>query len=200
MVEINQKNRINENFAREFLELFTLGQGHFSESDINAVAHAFTGWQVNRFNASSFYKAANHSQTSCRFLGHQNIFSSDDIIDIILKSDHTAEFIAEKFWHEFIAIDTAKRSTIRDWAQQFRNSHYDIKVLLQAVLNSPEFWNPNNRGRRIKSPIEFIIGTSRSLAYVPLSDKEMINTFQRLGQSLFDPPNVAGWQGGKNMD
>jgi len=195
--EMNQKNRINENFAREFLELFTLGQGHFSEADIRTVAHAFTGWQVNRFNATSFYKEANHSQMSSHFLGNQGRFSSDDIIDIILKQDRTAEFIAEKFWYEFISMGKAKRSTIRKWAQQFRDSHYDIKVLLHIVLSSAEFWNPKNRGRRIKSPVEFIVGTARTLAYLPLSDKEIINTFQGLGQSLFDPPNVAGWKGGK---
>jgi uncharacterized protein (DUF1800 family) len=194
---INQKDHINENFAREFLELFTLGQGHFSENDIKTVAHAFTGWHVNRFDASVFYKAANHSQVPLSFLGQKGIFSSDDIIAIILKQPRTAEFIAEKFWYEFIAITPPKRNIIQQWAQQFRNSHYDIKVLLQAVLNSTEFWNPKNRGRRIKSPIEFIVGTSRTLGYVPLSDKELINTFQRLGQSVFDPPNVAGWKGGK---
>ena len=194
---INQKERINENFAREFLELFTLGIGHFNENDIKAVAHAFTGWQVNRFDASVFYKDDNHSQIPTRFLGHKGTFSSDEIIAIILKQPRTAEFIAEKVWYEFISINHPTRSTIQQWAQQFRNSHYDIKVLLQAVLSSTEFWHPQNRGRRIKSPIEFIVGTSRTLNYVPLSDKEMINTFQRLGQNVFDPPNVAGWKGGK---
>jgi len=193
---INQKDHINENFAREFLELFTLGQGHFSENDIKAVAHIFTGWQVNRFDASVFYKEANHSQEPVSFLGQKGLFSSDDIVAIILKQPRTAEFIAEKFWYEFIAITPPKHNIIRQWAQQFRNSHYDIKALLQAVLSSAEFWNPKNRGRRIKSPIEFIVGTSRTLGYVPLSDKELINTFQRLGQNVFDPPNVAGWKGG----
>jgi uncharacterized protein (DUF1800 family) len=193
---LNQKNKLNENFAREFLELFTLGQGHYSENDIKTVAHAFTGWQVNRFNATSFYREANHSQASLSFLGQKGIFSADDIVDIILKQPRTAEFIAEKFWYEFISIRRPQANVIKQWAQQFRERNYDIKVLLNAVLNSPEFWHVNNRGQRIKSPIEFIVGTYRSFNYAALSDKEIINTLQRLGQSLFDPPNVAGWKGG----
>ena len=194
---MNQKDKINENFAREFLELFTLGQGHFSEADMHAASHAFTGWGVDRFKASATYNEANHSQKQLRFLGKSGIFSSDDIINIVLQHPRTAEYIAEKFWHEFISLAPPKQAIIRQWAAVFRNANYDIKTLLDNVLNSSEFWASNNRGQRIKSPIELIIGTSRMLGYLPLSDKELINTLRTLGQSLFDPPNVAGWKGGK---
>lgn len=194
---MNQKEKINENYAREFLELFTLGQGHFSEADMKAASHAFTGWGVDRFNAKATYSDANHSQQQQRFLGKTGVFSSDDIINIVLQQPRTAEYIAEKFWKEFISLTPPKPAVIRQWATQFRHADYDIKTLLNHILNSHEFWQIENRGQRIKSPVELLVGTSRMLAYSPLSDKELINTFRTLGQSLFDPPNVAGWKGGK---
>jgi uncharacterized protein (DUF1800 family) len=194
---MNQKSKINENFAREFLELFTLGQGYFSEADMSAASHAFTGWGVDRFNAKAVYSETNHSQQQQKFLGKTGVFSSDDIINIILQQPRTAEYITEKFWKEFISLTPPKHAVIRQWAAQFRNANYDIKILLSSILNSSEFWSIENRGQRIKSPVELLIGTSRMLGYSPLSDKELINTFRTLGQSLFDPPNVAGWKGGK---
>lgn len=195
---MNKKGKINENFAREFLELFTLGQGHFHEADMRAASHAFTGWEVDRFKESAIYSDINHSQIQQRFLGKSGTFSSDDIINIVLQQPRTAEYITEKFWKEFISLTPPKHAVIQQWATQFRNSNYDIKTLLSSILNSSEFWSMNNRGQRIKSPVELIIGTSRMLSYSPLSDKELINTFSTLGQSLFDPPNVAGWKGGKS--
>jgi uncharacterized protein (DUF1800 family) len=193
---MNQKGKINENFAREFLELFTLGQGHFSEKDIAAVAHALTGWQVDRFSASSSYDPALHSQERLPFLNKASVFSADDIVNSILEQPRTAEFMAEKFWKEFISVTEPEPVIIQQWAGVFRAAGYDIRVLLKTVLNSDVFWAANNRGQRIKSPVELIVGTSRMLGYNPLSDKEMVNTFRSLGQSLFDPPNVAGWKGG----
>ena len=137
---MNQKGKINENFAREFLELFTLGQGHFSEADMLAASHAFTGWGVNRFAESSVYREENHSNTPQQFLGQRGVFSSDDIINIVLKHPRTAEFITEKFWYEFISINPPKRHLIQQWANQFRQSNYEIKTLLSSILSSDEFW------------------------------------------------------------
>lgn len=192
----NVKGSPNENFARELLELFTLGRGQYRESDIKAAAIAFTGWGVDRNKGTYVYDASKHDNQRVTFLGRTGSFSGDQIIDIILERPRTAEFIAEKFWREFVSDMHPDHRVIKRWGAVFRNSNYNIKVLLSEVLNSDAFWSPKYKGTLIKSPIDLLVGTFRTLPYPKLPDNELVHISQLLGQDLFDPPTVKGWDGG----
>ena len=188
----------NENFARELLELFTLGRGQYTESDIKAAAIAFTGWGVN-FNTGQFaYEPAAHDPREVVFLGKRGKFSGDDIISILLEHPRTAENIAEKFWKEFISDERPNPRVVKHWGNVFRNSNYNISVLYKSVLMSDLFWAKHNRGSLTKSPIDLVVGSFRTLPYPKLPDTQLVHILKLLGQDLFDPPTVKGWRGGKS--
>lgn len=192
----NVKGSPNENFARELLELFTLGRGHYTERDVQAAAVAFTGWGVDRNRGTFVYDPAKHDNKRVTFMGRPGSFSGDQIIDIILEKPRTAELIAEKFWKEFVSDSRPDPRAVRNWGATFRKSNYNIKALLSAVLNSNEFWDRRNRGTLTKSPIDLVVGTLRTLPFPKLPDTELVHILQLLGQDLFDPPTVKGWAGG----
>ncbi len=150
----NVKGSPNENFARELLELFTLGRGHYNENDIKAAAIAFTGWGVNRNNGTFVYDASQHDPRPVVFMGQRGSFSGDQIIDIILEKPRTAEYIAEKFWKEFVSDTAPDYRYIRNWGAAFRKSNYNIRTLYSEVLNSEAFWSPRYKGTLTKSPID----------------------------------------------
>ncbi len=187
----------NENFARELLELFTLGEGHYTEADVTNAARAFTGWRYVVKRDELVLLRQQHDAGSKQFLGKSGHFTGEDIIQILLDSPRTAEFIAEKFWAHFINPGVPVREYIQTWAQQFRDSGYQIPVLLKSVLESEPFWDPHNRGALIKSPVEFTIGLLRELGLGDFKAyPRLANINNRLGQRLFYPPDVRGWRGG----
>ena len=194
----NIKGNPNENFARELLELFTLGRGHYSEADVKAAAKAFTGWGVDNRNGKFVVRADQHDTSRISFLGKSGTFSGEDIIAILLEHPRTAEHLSEKFWRNFVNNGTPDAATVRSWAQVLRSSGYEIKALLSAVLTSEAFWAQRNKGALIKSPIEILVGTVRMIPYPRESITAMVNLCRLLGQELFDPPNVKGWQGGEH--
>ncbi|WP_299878851.1 DUF1800 family protein [uncultured Cocleimonas sp.] len=194
----NVKGSPNENFARELLELFTLGRGHYNENDIKAAAIAFTGWGVNRNNGTYVYDARQHDARPVTFMGRRGSFSGDQIIDIILEKPRTAEYIAEKFWKEFVSDTAPDYRYIRNWGAAFRKSNYNIRTLYSEVLNSEAFWSPRYKGTLTKSPIDLLVGTLRALPFPKLPDTELVHISQLLGQDLFDPPTVKGWSGGND--
>jgi len=195
----NVKGKANENFARELLELFTLGKGHnYTEADIRAAAKAFTGWGVNMDKGVFQYNSAKHDSTPVTFMGTPNITNGDQIIEVLLKHPRTAVYIAEKIWREFISDSYPDARFTNRWAKVFRNSNYSIKALMTEVLNSDAFWAKRYRGNMIKSPIDLMIGTLRTLPFAKLPDKELAHILSLLGQDLFDPPTVKGWDGGKS--
>ncbi|MBO0613936.1 MAG: hypothetical protein RL122_519 [Pseudomonadota bacterium] len=192
----NTKEQPNENFARELLELFTIGRGHYRESDVKAAAKAFTGWGVDNDTGKFIIRADQHVAGQSTFLGKTGDFSGDDILNILLAHPRTAERLVDKIWLAFVSNrpDPAVTSV---WAQQLRGSGYDIQKLLETVFNSEPFWALHNRGTVVKSPVELVIGTARMLSYPRESTEEMLNLCRLLGQELFDPPNVKGWTGGE---
>lgn len=193
---LNKKGKPNENFARELLELFTLGRGHYHEQDIKAAAIAFTGWGADRQKGTFVYNAKENEGKRVKFLG-QWVESGDQVLDVLLKNRRTAENIAEKFWHEFVSYHRPPSNVIRRWGHVFRSSNYQITALLKEVFNSNEFWDARYRGNLIKSPVDLVIGTLRSLPYPRPAVNELVRSSQLLGQDLLDPPNVKGWAGGK---
>ena len=192
----NVKGSPNENFARELLELFTVGRGHYNENDIKAAAVAFTGWGVDRNHGKYVYDARKHDTRPVVFMGQRGSFSGDQIIDIILEKPRTAEYIAEKFWKEFVSDTPPDYRYIKRWGTAFRKSNYNIRTLYSEVLNSEAFWSPRYKGTLTKSPIDLVVGTLRALPFPKLPDTELVHISQLLGQDLFDPPTVKGWAGG----
>ncbi len=186
----------NENFARELLELFTLGEGHYGEADIKAAARAFTGWSVDRENGNYIVRAGQHDDGEKTFLGKTGRFGGDDILNILLAHPRTAELVVEKMWREFVSMQPDPQE-VKRLANDFRRNGYEIKPLIKALLLSPGFRDPANRGALIKSPVELIVGTVHVLG-LPVPEKTgLVRMVQGLGQVPFDPPNVKGWAGGE---
>ena len=192
----NKKGKPNENFARELLELFTLGRSHYTEQDIKAAAIAFTGWGADREKGVFTYNPKESEGKRVKFL-NQWVENGDQVLETLLKNRRTAEHIAEKFWHEFVSYHRPPAHIIRKWGNVFRQSNYQISTLLKEVLNSNEFWSKQYRGGLVKSPIDLVVGSLRSLPYGRPAVSELVRSSQLLGQDLFDPPNVKGWPGGK---
>ena len=187
----------NENFARELLELFTLGEGHYSEADIKAAARAFTGWGINRETGHFQNYGQLHDDGEKTFLGQTGRFVGEDIIAILLRHPRTAETVVEKLWREFVSLkpDPAE---VKRLAASFLSSGYEIKPLLRALFLSPAFRDPVNRGALIKSPVDLVVGTVHMLG-LPVAEKtQLVRMMQGLGQVPFDPPNVKGWVGGES--
>jgi uncharacterized protein (DUF1800 family) len=195
----NVKGKVNENFARELLELFTLGRGHaYKEADIRAAASAFTGWGADLHRGTFKFDSSKHDDKPVTFLGVRNITNGNQIVDVLLKHPRTAEFIAEKVWREFVSDNYHDRRYTQRWAKVFRNSKYSIKTLMVEVLNSDAFWDARHRGNMIKSPIDLVIGTLRTLPFAKLPYRDLAHTLELLGQDPLNPPTVKGWAGGKS--
>ena len=191
----NIKTHPNENFGRELLELFTLGVGNYSERDVREAARAFTGW-TNDVLAFRFI-AAQHDAGAKTFLGRTGNFDGEDIVDIILEQPVTAEFIAAKLYRYFVREEIAG-PVKTELGRQFRTSGYQIKPLLTTILLAKDFYSPESVATQIKSPVQLLVSTYRKMG---LGEVPTIPDFGRmsasLGQSLFEPPNVAGWAGGR---
>lgn len=195
---ISTKDDPNENFSRELLELFTIGIGNYSENDMREATRAFTGWGLDDRTGKFVFRQNQHDGGTKTFLGKRGNFKGEDIIKILLAHPKTAERIAEKMWHEFISISNPDRRITRQWAQQFRNSNYDIPTLIKAVLTSEVFWVKYHRGALIKSPIELTIGTLRTLPYTLPRRQNLAHSLNIMGQGIFEHPSVKGWTGGRN--
>jgi uncharacterized protein (DUF1800 family) len=191
----NKKSHPNENFARELMELFTLGEGHYSEHDITELARAFTGWQYDPRSGAFAFKARDHDDGIKTVLGSSGSFDGDQAIDVILAQARAAEFIIEKLWQEFVSPQ-ADAGTVTRLAKDFRKD-WDLAKLMQALLSQPAVYAPDNRGSLVKSPAEFVVGTARFLD-LDLPAAAAANASRSMGQQLFNPPNVRGWPGGND--
>ena len=192
----SRAGRPNENFARELFELFTIGQGAYTESDIREAARAFTGWSLDRRTGEHRYYQMLHDHGSKRVLGSAGYLSGDDVIEIALRHPRTSERLVAKLWREFVSPDPDP-GEVRRLARLFEESDHELKPLLRALLLSPAFRDPANRGVLIKSPVELTVGTLRLLR-IPVDDTmRLVRAGRMLGQDLLDPPNVKGWIGGE---
>ncbi|MDB5971307.1 MAG: hypothetical protein JWQ90_3757 [Hydrocarboniphaga sp.] len=189
----NKKSQPNENFARELLELFTLGEGHYTENDVKEAARAFTGWRIAIPGGQFEANAKQHDDGDKTFLGHRGNLDGDEVIDLILQQPRAAEFIVDELWSEFVSPDPDP-SAVQRLAAGFRKN-WEIALLLKALLREPAFTEPRNSGLMVKSPVEFVVGTLRSLD-LPLSTLNAAVSTSDMGQTLFAPPNVRGWPGG----
>ena len=191
----NKKDHPNENFAREVMELFTLGRGNYTEHDIKEAARAFTGWGANVKGEFQFRKFQ-HDFGSKTVLGSTGMFDGMDVLDILLRDRQTARYITQKLYR-FLVNDTVDFEKVEWLSERFYKSDYEISRLLEDIFTSDWFFEEKNIGCKIKSPVELLVGIQRMLP-MKLENEEALMLLQRvLGQQLFYPPNVAGWPGGK---
>ena len=191
----NIKGSPNENFARELMELFTIGIGNYSENDIKESARAFTGWSFTK-NGDFLLKKNKHDFGKKTFMGKTGDFDGDDIIDIIVDKRETANFICEKTYQYFVnpEIDDKHLNEITDVFYK----DYDIYNLMHYIFSSDWFYDEKNIGIKIKSPIELLVSINRTVPVEFEKTKQLIYLQKMMGQVLFSPPNVAGWKGDKS--
>jgi uncharacterized protein (DUF1800 family) len=190
----NTKNAPNENFAREVMELFTMGIGNYTEQDIKEGARAFTGWRTNR--KGEFVMDNNvHDDGEKNFLARKGNFNGDDILNILLEQKQTAHFVTTKIYREFVN-EKVNQSRVEELATDFFNSGYDIKKLMHTIFSSEWFYDEENIGAKIMSPSELIVRFAKLVNMEFEKEEALISVQKILGQILFFPPNVAGWKGG----
>jgi len=199
----NNARRPNENLARELMELFTLGEGHYTEDDIKAGARALTGYHVDD-NDFVFRRFAHDNQDKT-ILGETGRIDGDDFVEILLEHRACSRYIALKLYRHFVAdvsddwdlLDNRTRRVVDDLAGLLRKNDYRIKPVLTTLLKSRHFYDAGIVGKKIKSPVQVVVGTARQTG-APLRDERGLSLSLRLmGQELFEPPSVAGWEGGR---
>jgi uncharacterized protein (DUF1800 family) len=194
----SKKERPNENFGREFLELFTLGVGHYTEKDIREAARAFTGWAVE--NDRGVYREAAHDGGDKTFLKRTGAWKSADIVHITLEQPACAEFLCKKLYRFLVSeAEEPPAELLKPLAEEMRKHDYDIAQVVGVILRSRHFYAEANRRQRVKGPVELSAGLLRSLE-VPRADVRLLAlalACERQGQDLFYAPNVKGWDGGK---
>ena len=192
----NRKKKPNENFAREVMELFTMGRGNYTENDIKEAARAFTGWGFNLKGEFEFRKFQ-HDDDKKTVLGKTGNFDGDDVLNILLEQKQTAKYITKKIYKYFVN-DKPDDAKVEWLSIRFYQSDYDIKKLMEDIFTADWFYDEKNIGTKIKSPIELLAGIRRLLPMEMENDQAQLLFQKTLGQILFYPPNVAGWPGGKN--
>ena len=195
----NQQNRQahpNENFAREVMELFTLGRGNYTETDVKEAARAFTGWGYDG-QGNFRFRARDHDAGTKTFLGRTGNFTGEDVLKRILEQPAAATFLVTKVYRFFVN-EVPNPAHIAPLATAFRQSGYDIADLMERLFSADWFYEPANVGTHIKSPVELLAGIRRTLGVQIDNDKPLLGYQKALGQTLFQPPNVAGWPGGRN--
>lgn len=188
----NKKGKPNENYAREIMELFTLGIGNYSEQDIKEAARAFTGWQTT-LNGFVFNPRA-HDFGEKTVLGVTGPLNGDDVIAILVKQKATSKFLATKLIKFFVA-DDPDPAMVERIANVYLTSKYNIRKTVGAIFTDPGFLSQKAFHAKIKSPIELVVGAAKTMQLKHI-DGDVTGTLARMGQDLFMPPNVKGWDGG----
>ena len=193
---VNTKDSPNENFAREIMELFTMGVGHYGESDVQEAARAFTGWNVR--GLEFYVDEATHDSDNKVFLGNEGAFDGVQIIDLILQQPQTAGFIAGRLY-EYFVNDELSEADRAQLGQVLFDLDYQIADFLELLFRSNEFYAPANIATRIKGPVEMMVSTYRLLELRNVPGVPDFNqTSGALGQRLMHPPTVAGWSRGRS--
>lgn len=187
----NRKNKPNENYAREVMELFTMGIGNYSEQDVKEAARAFTGWAA----PSGFYfNKKQHDFGAKTFLGQSGNLGGEDVVRILAARPETARYLSKKLIN-FFCTDDPSDEFVQRIADIYASKGQNIKGVLREIFRSDEFRNEKSYHAKVKSPAEFVVGTMK-LLHVDKLDGDLPAVMARMGQNLFEPPNVKGWDGG----
>ena len=191
----NHARSPNENFAREIMELFTLGEGHYTEEDVGEAARCFTGWVVNPENGDSMFVRRRHDDGRKKLFGKSGNFGAEEAVDLICARPRCAEFLATKLW-EFYAYPQPAPALVKSLAAHYRANDLRTGELLRMILTHPEFYSPRARATQIKSPVQWMVQAARETARQLLPPGLALPLCAELGQNLFVPPSVKGWDGG----
>jgi len=191
----SRRPHANENYARENMELFSLGIGNYTEKDVTEGARALTGWSLDRLNQQYVYRPFFHDNGVKTYLGQTGNFNGDDVIRIIVEQPASARFITAKLWNYFAGQPPSDELN-NALAAVFRENGNNFKPLLRVMFRSEEFYDPVIVRNQVKSPVQWLVGAARALEceLPPAIVCEGIT--RRMGQDLFAPPNVKGWDGG----
>ena len=193
---VNVKGAANENFAREIMEMFTMGVGNYSEKDIREAARAFTGW--NYVDLKFVVNKDQHDDGEKTFLGKTGRFDGVDVINIIMQQPVTADYISGKIYRFFVRQDLSP-ALQKQLGSVLRDSNYEVAPLLEKIFLSRDFYSSASVGAQIKSPVELAVSTFRKLGLGGVPGVPDFNSATgALGQRLFSPPTVAGWAGGRS--
>jgi uncharacterized protein (DUF1800 family) len=194
----NRAGHANENLAREMMELFTLGIGHYTEADVQAAARAFTGWCVAD-KAYSFV-STRHDDHELTLLGHRGKLTGDDLLAILIEHPGTARRLAWRICTMFFGEGAVSDAALNTLAAESHARKLDIRWAVETVLRSQQFYAPENLRTRILGPVEFIVGCLHALEQCqpPPSTVLLAEWTTRMGQDLFNPPNVGGWPEGRS--
>jgi uncharacterized protein (DUF1800 family) len=190
----NRKQHPNENYARELMELFTLGIGNYTETDVKECARAFTGFAHD--GDDFIFRRGLHDTDPKTVLGETGNFDGDSVVDVILSKPACGKFVAGKLFRFFVQ-DDADDTLITALGRQLQGNHYDLRPTLRTILTSKAFYGPDAIGSQIKSPIQLIMGTIRQAGLEMPPDNGLLYTLKQMGQVPFQPPNVRGWPGGR---
>lgn len=192
----NRKSGPNENFAREVMELFTLGEGNYTEDDIKQAARSFAGWSVDEPSGSFKFNPGQMDSDAKTVFGRTAPMDGHAVLDLILDDPRTARFVTTKLWHELVSEEPIP-AEIERISTRFAKT-YDIAGLVRDLLASDAFWAAGNRGHLIKGPVDLLVGTVHSLGLQRIDGAMLADLSRRLGQDVFEPPNVRGWPGGED--
>lgn len=193
----NRKQHPNENFAREVMELFTMGRGNYTETDVKEAARAFTGWGFDG-DGQFVFRDRVHDDGEKTVLGKTGRFNGDDMLKILLEHRQTARYITAKIYRYFVDDVNTDQDKVDALADKFYHSGYDIAGLMKEIFMADWFYDEKHVGSRIKPPVELLVGLRRTIP-IEFEREEVMLLFEGLlGQVLFYPPNVAGWPGGRS--
>jgi hypothetical protein len=200
----NVKGKPNENYAREVMELFSLGVGNYTEKDIREAARAFTGWHTD--GAGFRFNAALHDDGPKTVLGQTGNWDGGDVVRIILEQPAAARFLVGKLYSFLVSETAPPAALLEPLCESFRTSDYDIAALVRTMLASRLFYSEHAFRKRVKGPVEYVLGAVRAVYrrydeadpnYHPLPHQLLVRRLAAMGQALFAPPNVKGWPGGR---
>lgn len=189
----NKRKHPNENYARELMELFTMGIGNYTEDDIKQSARAFSGW--TRRDSEFEFSPFEHDYEAKTFLGRTGHFDGADIVNVIFEQSCVGRFIATKLWRFFVN-DQPEPEAIESLAQVFREAKYELKPLVRAIFTSEVFYSDRVIRAQIKSPIQLAVSAIRTLKIENPNVGPLIGLLRQMGQDILNPPNVKGWDGG----
>ncbi len=193
----------NENYARELMELFTMGLSldgvpNYTQNDVVAGARALTGWTLR--NGKAVFVPGRHDGGTKAYLGHTGTLGLDDVVQIVCEHPATPYHIAWRMWNFFVAEKgpnvTRDDADLKPLVDAYHQQHHSIAAMMRALLTSPAFFSPKAYRQRIKSPAEFVVGAIRALEQVT-DGRNLPQLLTLMGQELFNPPNVSGWDGDK---
>lgn len=192
----SKRGKPNENFARELLELFTLGEGHYTEQDIKEAARAFTGYTLNRLTGAVVHNRQGWDPGEKQVLGKTGKFDGDGVVDVIFEQEQAARYVPSKLW-EFFAYEEPPEDLVVALGDAFTRARFRVKPLLRTIFLSKEFYSERAVRTQIKSPVQFLAQMLRQLEVDEVPHRYVAMASEQLGQVLYNPPNVAGWDWGK---